>query len=77
MIRVNNTFINPQYIITVDLEWKIRSNQKTGEVSLVFSVSRGQEVEVDRTDYFPSEAAAMSWYRKQLVEGQFALGKVA
>jgi hypothetical protein len=77
MIRVNNTFINPHFIITVDLEWRIRDNQRTGEVRLIFSVSRGQEVEVDRTDYFPSEAAAMSWYRKQLALNQFSLSDAA
>jgi hypothetical protein len=77
MIRVKNTFINPRYIITIDLEWRIWETKQTGEVRLAFSVSRGQEVDMERTEYFPSEAEAMTWYRKQLMTHQFALSEVA
>ena len=65
MIKVNNTFINPAYILTLEFDFELRELKQTGKVRLIFKILQGIGFEMIKTDWFGSKRKAVNWYKAE------------
>ena len=66
MIKINDTFINPAFILTIELDYETQGINKTGKVRLVFKILQGIGFEMIKTDWFGSKRKAVNWYRDEV-----------